>query len=92
LQTIMDAADPTILLVDIEGGELNIFDRIDLSKVRHVVMEVHKSVIGLEGVNKVLQVFSREGLYLDPDGTNGAVFLFSRSNFSDASVPMANKT
>lgn len=78
-QDLLDEARPSVIVCDIEGGERTLFDRADLASVRHILMEVHKSEIGLRGINGIIQTLASEGLYLDPDGVSGAILLFTRS-------------
>jgi FkbM family methyltransferase len=78
-QALIDEASPTCIIMDIEGGEAEIFHGVDLSIVRHVLVEVHKSELGLKGIHAIIDTLAREGLYLDPEGTSGAVFLFTRA-------------
>lgn len=77
-QQVIDEAKPTIIVSDIEGGEYDLFERVDLTGVRGILMEVHKGVIGLEGIDKVAHTLRGEGLYYDPDYSVGAVVFFSR--------------
>ncbi|CTQ45379.1 FkbM family methyltransferase [Roseibium aggregatum] len=69
---------PTLIVCDIEGGEIDLLDRADLSSVRHISFEVHKSVIGLKGISKIIDVLRRSGLFYDPDFSMGQVIVFSR--------------
>lgn len=45
---------PTYLIVDIEGGEAELFDSAILSGVRKILIETHPDVIGVDGVARVL--------------------------------------
>lgn len=39
---VLDKEKPTFLLVDIEGGEVELFDIVEtLGTVRHVLIEIH---------------------------------------------------
>jgi FkbM family methyltransferase len=54
---------PTVLVCDIEGGELGLFDALDLSGVRHLVLELHPKVYGNEGLARIGTVLACKGLY-----------------------------
>ncbi|ARE39198.1 Methyltransferase, FkbM family [Rhodovulum sp. P5] len=79
MQGLLDGIHPSVVIADIEGGEVDIFDRLDLRGVRSVLLEVHKSVIGIEGIHRIFATLSREGLLYDPDCSVGAVVHFTRA-------------
>ncbi len=76
---------PTLLVVDIEGGEFSLFDNVDLTTVRKALIEVHEKVIGGAGVKSVFDFFSAQGFYYDPLGSEGRVVLFRRLEETPAS-------
>lgn len=55
----------TFIVADIEGGETELFDNVDLSAVRAVELELHRSQIGAVGVAKVFDTLHRQGLMHD---------------------------
>jgi FkbM family methyltransferase len=69
---------PSVLIVDIEGGEASIFDGVDLSTVRDAILEVHPDVIGLEGVSRVFAHMAATGLLYNPRLSSRAIVVFSR--------------
>ena len=69
---------PTLLVVDIEGGELGLFDGVKLTTVRKVLIEIHEKIIGGVGVKAVFDFFSAQDFYYDPLGSEGRVVLFRR--------------
>ena len=46
---------PTVIICDIEGGEIDIFENTDLTTVRMAFFEVHKNLIGLTGINHLIR-------------------------------------
>ncbi|MEL6915460.1 MAG: FkbM family methyltransferase [Pseudomonadota bacterium] len=56
--------DPTVIVCDIEGGELGLFDGVDLSNVRLMVMEFHPKVYGQRQVEALYDLFARKGLQI----------------------------
>jgi len=58
--------DPTVIVCDIEGGELGLFDEADLSNVRLVIMEFHPKVYGHRNVDAIHDLFARRGLQIEP--------------------------
>jgi FkbM family methyltransferase len=58
---------PTYLIVDIEGGESNLFESTTLVGVRRVLIETHPDVIGVDGVDRVLGRLKAIGFTLHGD-------------------------
>lgn len=52
---------PTVLLCDIEGGELDFLQYADLSGIRAVVMEFHPKVYGVEGMRACKNILRKAG-------------------------------
>jgi FkbM family methyltransferase len=69
---------PSLIICDIEGGEIDLFDNADLESVRMAFFEVHKSIIGLKGIYALTQTMAAQGLYYDPDYSVGATVMYSR--------------
>lgn len=51
----------TILLIDIEGGELELFRQIDLTRFRAVVVEFHPEVYGIDGMKECKNILRQAG-------------------------------
>lgn len=56
---------PTLILVDIEGGEESLFDGIDLAGVERIMLEVHQENIGRAGMKHVFDVISAQNFHYD---------------------------
>jgi FkbM family methyltransferase len=65
LKTFLHSAIPDVLLVDIEGGEVDLFTEIDMPSVQLVIMELHPNVIGADGMSRIENEFARMGLHKD---------------------------
>jgi FkbM family methyltransferase len=63
LGDLIEEIRPTVLVCDIEGGELGLFDTLNLSGVRHMVLELHPRVYGNEGLARIGTVLACKGLY-----------------------------
>ncbi|MFN6924047.1 MAG: glycosyltransferase family 2 protein [Tabrizicola sp.] len=72
LADLMHELRPTVLVCDIEGGELGLFDDLDLSSLRHVVLELHPKVYGTSGMAQIAAVLSSKGLQLAADNVAGS--------------------
>ncbi len=69
---------PTLLVVDIEGGEVDLLAGGELHGVRKVYMELHPKVIGQVGVKLVFDRLSAQGFAYDTDHSRAGVVLFRR--------------
>jgi FkbM family methyltransferase len=69
---------PTLIVCDIEGGELDLFRTARLDTVQQVYMEVHQAVIGRRGMRALFDAMSANNLHYDQHHSCGAILLFSR--------------
>jgi len=56
---------PTFMIVDIEGGEADLFALADLSGVKKICVETHAHVLGNDGVTNMLAGLFQQGFCLD---------------------------
>ena len=77
-QKRLDDIRPTMLIVDIEGGENSLFDGVRLDTVRRIMIEVHQDVIGLEGIKHVFDTLSTDGFSYNSKFSTGHVVTFTR--------------
>ena len=59
---LLRAHNATVLICDIEGGEIDLLPHLDLSGIRMVIAELHPAVIGAEGVERINAVMTAAGL------------------------------
>jgi FkbM family methyltransferase len=75
---VLREVDPSILVIDIEGGEVGLFDDVvSLDRVRHIFFELHAFV----GPNAIHQLFSRLhelGFAYNKDYSSDYVATFTR--------------
>ncbi len=77
-QSVIDLYRPTVLLVDIEGGEVDLFDTIPLDGIQKICVELHPSVIGPRGLHRVFERLVSSGFYPDVWRSQGGVIAFLR--------------
>ena len=58
---VCDDLKPTVLIMDIEGGELEILQHADLSGFRAVVVEFHPGVYGIPGMRECKKILLDAG-------------------------------
>lgn len=76
-QRRLNEVRPTMLIIDIEGGEVDLFDHVDLTGVRKIMLEVHQPTIGRRGMKKVFDVLSAQNFHYDMWHSTYSVVTFS---------------
>jgi FkbM family methyltransferase len=69
LGKLLDTYKPSILIMDIEGGELALLATDELRHVRAIVVEVHRDTYGQQGLDQLLASAQLLGFQEDPHGT-----------------------
>jgi len=59
---VMAAHNPNVLIVDVEGGEIEILPNVDLSGVKAIIIELHPHIIGEDKVADLLRLLDEQGL------------------------------
>jgi len=80
---LIEEKNPTVIVCDIEGGELGLFDDADLSGVRAMVLEFHPKVYGAETVEDITRNIEAKGLRFQIPDKPSSVRCFLR----DADTP-----
>jgi Methyltransferase FkbM domain len=75
---MIEKIHPTVLIVDIEGGEVTVFDGVRLDGVEKVLIELHPHVIGLAGTQGVRDILRNAGFLAVRQLANGNNALFAR--------------
>lgn len=65
LNSVLTRIHPTFLIVDIEGGESELFEFIRLDGIRKISIELHDSVIGSQRVHEICNQLEQEGFAVD---------------------------
>lgn len=76
-QTRLDEIRPTMLIVDIEGGEATLFDDVRLTNVRKLMVELHQPTIGGIGMKRVFDKLSEQNFHYDMAHSTHSVVTFS---------------
>ena len=68
---------PTILIMDIEGAELEFFRDADLTGIRTIIVELHRHIYHRVGMREIReQILVEKGFTEDRDRSGGGVFVF----------------
>lgn len=87
LDALLAEVRPTIIVCDIEGGELGLFDAADLSGVRNVIIELHPKVYGEAGVARITGFLAAKGLVPAADNRpESTVQIFERPDAPVAGI------
>ncbi len=77
-------ARPSVLIMDIEGGELDILRDADLSGIRAIVMEFHPEAYGVEGMRTCKQILRDAGFARVEDCSTRLVWTCQRAEADQA--------
>lgn len=67
---------PSVLICDIEGAEVDLLPKMNLTGLRAVVMETHPQWIGKSGIRKLFHCLDDAGLVFYPKWSHGKVAVF----------------
>lgn len=76
-ETMLDRLRPTMLIVDIEGGEEALFRDVSLTGVKKIFVELHQNTLGRVGMKRVFDQLSARDFHYDQHHSHGGVVLFS---------------
>lgn len=69
---------PTVLIMDIEGGEATLVPRLDLVGIRRIVLEMHPDVVPTQAYSAIMRHLLGAGFDLDRTQAQGEVYVFFR--------------
>ena len=75
----INRVSPTFMIVDIEGGEIDLIDKIDFATVKKLILEVHPHVIGDKNTSKVIAQLISKGFDLKLTESRGIVLYFEKN-------------
>lgn len=84
VKELVERHRPSVIACDIEGGELGLFDNVDLSSVRVIIIEFHPKVYGQETVDAITRLFTNNGFAVVPVERPTTVRRFIRSGATAA--------
>lgn len=71
LPKLIEEVDPTVILCTLQGLELPLFDKADLSRVDHLIIEVTPSVYGQDALRAFVDLLAGKGFLPAPDTEDG---------------------
>lgn len=67
-----------VLVLDIEGGELDLFRHLDLGGVEKIIMEIHPNVFGQAGTREIFNILDRNNFSYNAPNSAGPVVTFEK--------------
>lgn len=78
VQRLVHETNPSVLIMDIEGAEIDILNRLDLSPLRRIVVEFHPTITSAEVITDTILHLVAEGFVLNLAHSAGHVIAFDR--------------
>ena len=79
INQVLKAHQPTVLVMDIEGGELDLLPTLDISCCSNIVIELHPRVYKLAGIDRCFDILRKKGFaYNAKQSRGGTVAVFTR--------------
>ncbi|MEM8784862.1 MAG: FkbM family methyltransferase [Pseudomonadota bacterium] len=76
-EQVVGAFRPTVIVADIEGTEVDILPNTNLSTIRAVIVELHRSITGEGAIDNLIHALEAQGLLL-AGRPRGGVAIFER--------------
>ena len=76
---LRESLNPTVILMDIEGGEAGFLEHADLSGVRAMVIEFHPGVYGVPGMRRCKRILRAAGFAPNADLSSRMVWVAERA-------------
>ncbi|NOR30623.1 MAG: FkbM family methyltransferase [Sulfitobacter sp.] len=83
-ETLRKEFPHNVLMMDIEGAELDFLRAADLSDVDLVIIELHRKVYHRPGMQECKRAFADQGFTLDAANSKRSVFTYKKQNRIDA--------
>ena len=82
LEDVLSAHQANVLVMDIEGGELEILREADFSSLRVLIFETHEAMVGRLATNTAIQAACARGFLIDFSLTREGVVVLRREDGS----------
>ncbi len=61
LQDVIAEKKPDVLIMDVEGAEVSLLGKTDLSGVQHIIAELHPHIVGEDAINQLIATIEGRG-------------------------------
>jgi hypothetical protein len=87
LSEVLADVAPNVLIVDIEGGELELLEGANgLGSVESIVLELHRNVYGAEGIRRIFSALTKLGFAYDTQLSTGRFVVFRHTQVGSKSA------
>ena len=76
INSVLAQHRPNVLIVDIEGGEVNLSKIVNSDNIRLLIIECHPSMVGFSEIQEMINRFEEQGFRSRRYGDEGAVFQY----------------
>ncbi|MEP7108245.1 MAG: FkbM family methyltransferase [Ferruginibacter sp.] len=80
LNEVIDRLQPTYLIMDIEGGEYNVFKMIDFQSIQKIQFELHPAILDKGQVDFIFKKLEKEKFIMNASFQFSNNFFFQREN------------
>jgi len=70
--------DANVIVCDIEGGEIDLFDGADLTNISLIILEAHEGFVGKDAIDVMIKGFVSRGFALDSEETKYDVLVLRK--------------
>lgn len=78
VRKLQESFCPSVIIIDVEGGESVLCPLINYDDVRLIIVELHKDIIGEKKMNQIIELIKSSGLCL-VNSIGEEVFIFERT-------------
>jgi FkbM family methyltransferase len=79
LEDVLDQTRANVLMMDVEGFEVEIVEKVDLGRIDKLMFEIHYEVAGRERTNAAVHVLGQRGFVIDYEVSRRGVLYFDRA-------------
>ncbi|MEL6297752.1 MAG: FkbM family methyltransferase [Pseudomonadota bacterium] len=66
-EQVVSSFGPHVIVMDVEGAEVDLLPSADLQDVRAIVLEVHPHIVGADAIDRMTSRLAEVGLNADPE-------------------------
>ena len=65
IDQVIKQLNPTVMVMDVEGAEVELLTHTDLGSVRCIIVETHPHIVGDEAINQMLDMLQQHGFSIE---------------------------
>ena len=64
MQDVLDEFNPNVIVMDVEGAEVDLLPESDLNSLSKLIVELHPEIVGEDRIQKLLELLAQQGFTL----------------------------